>query len=86
MGEGTVYRCSDGRYYGDVDVWQKLESGAWTPCCWDAESGKEWMSTRQEELLLLVPAARSSLPDRTRVEHVATGLSIAAGQEMAEQR
>lgn len=75
-GRGTVYRCSDGRYYGDVDVWNHLESGAWTPCCWDTNCMKEWVETQRRELLVLIPVPRSSLPEQVRIEHTPAGISV----------
>ncbi|SFK82858.1 hypothetical protein SAMN04487950_1306 [Halogranum rubrum] len=76
MATGTVYRCSDGGYYGNADVWERFESGAWTPCCWDTESGAEWVETGEGELLALEPTSRSSLPERMHTERVAAGMSV----------
>lgn len=78
--EGTVYKCTDGCYYGDADVWAQFESGAWTPCCWDEETGKEWVETRQDQLLVLTPTSRHTVSEGTQIEHVADGLSVSAGQ------
>ncbi|SFK75599.1 hypothetical protein SAMN04487950_0934 [Halogranum rubrum] len=75
-GGGTVYRCSDGRYYGDVDVWYHLESEAWTPCCWNSDSMTEWVETQEGELLVLVPIIHSSLPEQVQIEHTAAGTSV----------
>ncbi|SEO93488.1 hypothetical protein SAMN04487948_10867 [Halogranum amylolyticum] len=72
----TVYKCSNGRYYGDTDVWTRLESGAWKPFCWDTESGEEWVETQQEETLLLVPIPHSSLPEEVETERVSAGISV----------
>lgn len=78
VGAKTIYRCCDGRYYGDVDVWERLESNVWTPCCWDAGSGTEWMETRAGDLLTLTPVPREALPAWLRTERVAAGLSVVA--------
>lgn len=76
MMERSIYRCSDGQYYGDVDLWERFESGEWTPHCWDSESGSEWVETRDEELLILEPISRTSLPDHVQTESVATGTKV----------
>lgn len=76
MKTNTVYSCSDGEYYGDVDMWERLESGTWTPCCWDTESGKEWMETRDGELLILEPISRDDLPGSVQTERVTTGTAV----------
>jgi hypothetical protein len=76
MERNTVYRCSDGCYYGDVDVWERLESGEWTPCCWDTDSGMEWMETQDGELLVLEPTSQSALPERVQTECVAGGTVV----------
>ncbi len=78
MVTNSVYRGSDGRYYGDVDIWERLESGAWRPCCWDTESGDEWMGTSEGDLLALSPVAWETLPLRVRTERVEDGVSVVA--------
>jgi len=80
MGGGTVYRGSDGTYYGDADVWERLEAETWTPCCWDVMSGVEWMETQSEELLALLPIARSEVPEEVDVVCVAAGLTTHPSQ------
>nr|WP_244531654.1 hypothetical protein [Halogranum amylolyticum] len=76
MTTNTVYRSSDGDYYGDVEIWERLESGTWTPCCWDTESGKEWMETRDGELLILEPISQNELPESVQTERVTTGTAV----------
>ena len=70
------YKCSDGCYYGDVEVWERLESGTWTASCWDTESGTEWMETEDDELLVLEPISRSDLPEEVSTERIAGGTSV----------
>ncbi|SEO83229.1 hypothetical protein SAMN04487948_105378 [Halogranum amylolyticum] len=79
MGEGNIYRGSDGRYYGDVDIWERFESGAWTPCVWDTESGVEWVETEDEELLSLVPLSERPSSDPS-VEQICGGLRVVSGR------
>ncbi|SEO68588.1 hypothetical protein SAMN04487948_104173 [Halogranum amylolyticum] len=76
MKTNPIYRCSDGKYYGDVDIWKRLESGTWTPCCWDTESGKEWMETQDGELLILEPISQNELPESVQTERVTTGTVV----------
>lgn len=64
----TVYEGSDGRYYTAVELWERLESGAWVPCAWDPESGQEWVETSSEDLLALTPVPESELPDSVELE------------------
>jgi hypothetical protein len=83
MSVRTVYQCSDGRYYGDVDIWERLESGTWRPFCWDEETGEEWVISRDGELLALEPVDRESVSDR-RLRRVAAGVSVEAGEPTSE--
>ncbi|SEO19454.1 hypothetical protein SAMN04487948_10118 [Halogranum amylolyticum] len=76
MNFGSIYRCSEGGYYGDVDIWEQLESGTWTPHCWDTETGIEWMETEDGELLVLEPISRSALPEGVSVERAAAGTAV----------
>lgn len=73
---GTVYRGSDGRFYGDVDIWDRLESSTWVPCCWDEQSGVEWVETMDEQLLALVPTAQQALPEETQVVNTGGGIRL----------
>ena len=79
MKTNSIYRCSDGHYYGDAEIWEQLESGTWTPCCWDPESGTEWVETTEGELLVLEPIARSDLPDGVHTERVTAGTAVKRG-------
>ena len=74
----TVYRGSDGEYYGDADIWERFEAEDWTPCCWDVESGCEWVGARDGELLALEPVSRSDVPSEIDLERVAEGLSVSS--------
>jgi len=56
----TEYSGSDGRTYTDEQIWERLEAGAWRVCCWDTESGTEWVVDAREDLLCLVPTGRPS--------------------------
>ena len=84
MRTGTVYRCSDGRYYGDVDVWKQFESGDWTPSRWDEDTGREWVQTGDGELHTIAPVSRADLPESTRIEHVPEGFVVTDGREIVE--
>lgn len=84
MRGGAVYISSDGRYMGDADVWEQFESEAWKPCCWDTETGYEWVETEEGELLLLVPVATSFLPDGMTVEENADGIRIGDAEMTAD--
>lgn len=72
----TVYECSDGGYYSDVQVWERLESGTWRPCCWDADTGREWVENDEEELLLLDPVSPTELPSGVQIEHASAGVLV----------
>ncbi|MFB6125246.1 MAG: hypothetical protein ABEJ59_04740 [Halanaeroarchaeum sp.] len=58
----TTYRGSDGRTYTDEEIWYRLETGAWRVCCWDAESGTEWVEANSATLLSLVPVDAEGTP------------------------
>lgn len=72
----TVYRGSDGRFYGDVDIWDRLESRTWAPCCWDEQTGVEWVETKDEQLLVLIPTAQSALPAKIQAERIGGGIRL----------
>jgi hypothetical protein len=57
----TDYCGSDGRGYADQEVWERLECGDWTVCCWDEETGLEVVETDEGELLFLVPTDRPAV-------------------------
>lgn len=80
MGDGTIYRGSDGQYYGDVDLWERFESGVWTPQCWNTETGREWVETEDNEVLCLTPIARRNVAEETHLERVCGGIRVVAGQ------
>ena len=61
MGTMSDYWGTDGRRYADRDVWERLEQGEWTVCCWDEETGVEVVETPNEDLLFLVPIDRSEV-------------------------
>lgn len=84
MVSDTIYRCSDGNYYGGVDLWSRFESGVWKPCWWDTNSMEEWVETHRGELLVLVPISRSSLPEEVQTECVTGGISVSRSGGGAE--
>ena len=57
-----LYRGTDGTYYDEVTLWNRLESGEWRSFCWDAETGEEWVETDRGELLALEPVDPEALP------------------------
>lgn len=81
--EGTIYEGSNGRYYGDVDLWSRFEQGRWSPVCWDCESGTEWVETEREELLVLEPIPTSESPDWIRLNYMNAGVSITTARPTA---
>lgn len=76
MKEETIYKSPDGRYFGDLDIWEQFESGAWTPVCWDEETGEEWVRTDHGEVLVLRPVSRDAVPDWAHVEHEGNGIRL----------
>jgi hypothetical protein len=72
----TIYRSSAGEFVTGTQVWERSESGEWTPCCWDDESGKEWVETDAERMLCLTPVSPSELPDDVRLERVTRGVVV----------
>jgi hypothetical protein len=73
---GDIYRCTDGRWYGDAQLWARFERGVWTPCCWDTESGTEWVETTTGDLLELRPVLQTALPADVTVAPTDAGLWI----------
>lgn len=73
---GTLYEGTDGYYYGCTQVWERLESGRWTPFCWDTESGQEWVETETGDLLCLTPVTESALPTDVSVEYTENGAIV----------
>lgn len=86
MGGNHVYRCSNGCYYGDSDIWERFESNAWTPVCWDQESGTEWVETRTNDLLVLEPVSSADLPDYVEIRRVDAGVSVSSPPPLAACR
>lgn len=80
---GTVYEGSDGRYYTDVQLWERLESEAWVPFCWDPETGEEWVETPAGELLALTPVPESELPDDVELESHPRGLLVTDERDLS---
>ncbi len=68
-----VYQGSNGRYYTDLEVWERLEAEEWTPLAWDSASGDEWMSTPAGDVLHLKPIAPPDLPPTVTLEAVEDG-------------
>jgi hypothetical protein len=83
MGNGKLYRSSDGRYFGDADIWERLESGEWKPCCWDEETGEEWVETRNGELLELQPIPSQAVPDWIDIDHDVDGVRLTQSYPMS---
>lgn len=71
-----MYRCSNGRFYGDVDLWERFESGEWSPCCWDEESGTEWVYATTDDLLTLTPVPPSEIPTGVTVTATEGGVRV----------
>ena len=72
----TIYRSSTGEFWTGTEIWQRFESGEWTPCCWDSDSGVEWIETDAETLLCLTPISPSELPDDVTLERVSHGVVV----------
>ncbi len=79
MERGTIYVGTDGRYYGCVQVWERFEANEWIPCCWDAESGQEWVRTETDDLLSLTPISPSAVPDDLQIEYREEGVIVIGG-------
>lgn len=73
----TYYRCSNGQYYDEEDVWERLEAGVWRPCCWDTETGTEWMEVHGRSLVCLEPVDAETVPPE--------GLADAADREFFDR-
>jgi len=78
----TIYVGSDGRCYTAVELWERLESGSWQPCCWDPESGDEWVETADGELLALSPVDERELPDDIEIKTHPRGRLIDGEREL----
>ena len=76
MNEGVIYHGSKGEYYGDVDLWERFESGMWTPQLWDTETGTEWVKTDDGELLCLTPITCRDIPEEIQFERVRDGVRV----------
>jgi len=83
MGNGRIYRCSDGRYFGEADLWDRFEAGVWQPCCWDTDSGDEWVETRDGRFLSLHPIPPSDVPEWADVERDADGIRVTGQRTVA---
>lgn len=72
----TIYRSSTGAYYTGTQLWRRFEADEWRPCCWDADSGREWVETTDGELLCLTPVSPADLPDHLRLERDGRGVVV----------
>ena len=72
MGESTVYERSDGGCCTEGELWHRLEAETWTPCCWDPETGEEWVETESGELLRLVPISVENVHCERGTPHFTT--------------
>ncbi|MFC4360450.1 hypothetical protein ACFO0N_21095 [Halobium salinum] len=74
--EETVYRSSTGEFVTESQIWARFEAGDWTPCCWDTETGREWVGTTDDELLALSPVDDERLPAYVRLERSERGYVV----------
>lgn len=51
----SIYAGSDGRYYTERDLVQSLESGWWSVCLYDTETGVEVVVDQYDVMLRLEP-------------------------------
>ncbi|WP_199174710.1 hypothetical protein [Halegenticoccus soli] len=63
----SVYEGSNGRYYTENDLWERFESGAWTPRMWETDTGREIVETEAEEVLMLAPTDPVDLPEGVEI-------------------
>lgn len=74
--DGNLYQDSCGNYWSAVQLWENLEAGRWNPCCWDPESGQEWVETQDGELLALTPVSEAELPNDVQLNVVEEGVLL----------
>lgn len=74
--DSEIYEGSDGQYYGNVDIWQRLEAEEWRPIDWDRESGMEVVKTIDGKLLELEPVSESSLPKDVELVETEVGVMV----------
>jgi len=74
--DNTLYECSNGEYYGNADIWERLEAGQWTPVDWDDDSGTEWVENQDGDVLRLDPVSEDSLPAEAAIVETAAGLAV----------
>ena len=72
----TIYRSDTGRYYSPLELWRRLEAGEWTPINWDEDSEKEWVETRDGDMLELTPVDPSSLPPDVSLVETDYGVAV----------
>lgn len=64
------YRCSNGNFYSEEEIWERLEAGVWRPFCWDDQTGEEWMESADEQILYLDPVDGAEVPDDRTFEGI----------------
>lgn len=74
--EETVYHSSKGEFVTGSQIWERFESGEWTPCCWNPTTGEEWVGTAADELVALSPVDRATLPTEVHLERHGPGLVV----------
>lgn len=58
----TLYEGSNGRYYTEWQVHERLRAGEWKPCIEQRSPDRRLIGTDDEELLLLLPVDPVELP------------------------
>lgn len=62
------YLGSDGEYYSDRDIWERLEAGEWRVFAWDDDAGQEWVEVDRTTIVCLTPVDETVVPEGTLVE------------------
>ncbi|WP_255171613.1 hypothetical protein [Natrononativus amylolyticus] len=73
---GPLYEASDGNYYTDWQVGQKMREGEWKPCMWEEETGRQLVGTTDGELLMLVSTKTEELPEWAEIRSDTAGSRI----------
>lgn len=76
MSGATIYQASNGEFYGDVDVWEYLETERWRSVCWDDQTGQEWVETESGDLVILEPIPTRISPAWIDFEYRDCGITV----------
>lgn len=80
---GPLYAGSDGQYYTDWEVGQKVRAGRWGPCLWHGPTDRQFVTTETNELLILITVKKDELPFSKEICYDCVGTHIVDARSLS---